>query len=205
MLHLFQRQGRFAVQLGQPRSCSGTCLWVEYFEERRRYLDQYLAEIRPAAIVRQDEEKALLAAARGGDEQAKKRAIESYLALTAHLALKFSPADVDGLDVIQEAQLALIRLIDDPTVSEVAHVLPAAVHDAVRRVVEWTPPIPVGTRDRYIGPPLSGPHPRLPPLIAGQVGSVEGFSKDDDTIVVEWDQLFGTWFVPLTNLEFLDE
>lgn len=176
---------------------------VEYFEERSRYLDRYLAEIRPAPIVRQDEEKRLLAAARGGDDQARKKVIESYLALTAHLALKHSPADADGLDAIQEANLVLIRLIEDPVVPDVAEALPGAVHKAVRRFVEWTPPIPVRTRVRYVGPPLAARHPRLPPLIAGQVGTVEGFKKDEDLIVVNWDELFGTWSVPLADLEIL--
>ncbi|MGH2556599.1 MAG: hypothetical protein ACRDHO_12900 [Actinomycetota bacterium] len=176
---------------------------MEFFEERRRYVDQYLEEIRAAPIARKDEEKALLAAARGSDKLARKRVIESYLVLTAHLALRFSPADADGVDAIQEANIALIRLIENPAIPEVAGALPVAVHDAVRSFVEWLPPLPVGTRVRYIGPPLYKPIPQLPPLLPGEVGAVWGFEKDQ-MITVEWDQHFGLTSVPLGDLEILN-
>lgn len=80
-------------------------------------LELYLRELKSAPPLAPDEEETLLAKARNeGDRVAKKRVVTSYLARTAEIALRIRPGRLPPLDAIQEANLVLIRVIEDPFV-----------------------------------------------------------------------------------------
>jgi DNA-directed RNA polymerase sigma subunit (sigma70/sigma32) len=83
-------------------------------------LAEYLAEVRAVPLLPGRDEAHLLSASRNGDQAAKERLVESYLELVALLALQLAPSSLSPLDAIQEANLILIRLIDDPSVAQPA-------------------------------------------------------------------------------------
>lgn len=66
------------------------------------------------------EEREGLKRGREGDESARRRVMEGHLELTALLALRLTPNWMRPLDAVQEANLVLIRLIDDASVDHPA-------------------------------------------------------------------------------------
>jgi histidinol-phosphatase len=72
----------------------------------------YLQEARKLPQIAETDEQDLLARARAGDRAARKAVAESYLELAAMLALKHRPPGMREIDAIQEANVALMRLID---------------------------------------------------------------------------------------------
>lgn len=93
------------------------------------YLDEYLAEVSALPVPDEGTEAALLSDARGGDDAAKKRVIEGLLLLTANAAKVAHPPGMSGLDAIQEANLVLVRIVEDPAVAKPRAVLAQAVTD----------------------------------------------------------------------------
>src|SRR5438309_10068136 len=85
-------------------------------------LAAYLRDVRDLPVLGQGEEGDALARSRTrpGDQRARKRLIEGHLELTALLAIRLAPGRMRPLDAIQEANLVLIRLVDDPSVTRLA-------------------------------------------------------------------------------------
>ena len=92
-------------------------------------LAAYLREVRELPVLGQGEEGDALARSRtrAGDETARRRLIEGYLELTALLAIRLAPDGMRPLDAIQEANLVLIRLVDDTAVTRLAARLTDAI------------------------------------------------------------------------------
>src|SRR6202035_4382290 len=88
-------------------------------------LATYLRDVRNLKWLQGNEVHDVLTASREGDETARRRAVEGHLELTALLALQLAPEWLPPLDAIQEANVVLTRLIDDPSVSHPARVLTA--------------------------------------------------------------------------------
>lgn len=86
---------------------------------------------RPLASAQEQE---LLALARRGDEHALRVVAESYLRRTAVLALAYAPDSLPLVDAMQEASVALVRLLKDETVHDPHAALSPAIHDAFRAV-----------------------------------------------------------------------
>jgi DNA-directed RNA polymerase sigma subunit (sigma70/sigma32) len=80
----------------------------------------YLSEVRQLPLLTFTEEREGLQRAREGDESARRRVIEGHLELAALLALRLAPTWMRPLDAVQEANLVLIRLIDDTSVDHPA-------------------------------------------------------------------------------------
>jgi hypothetical protein len=74
---------------------------------------RYITEVRRIPPLTRAEEVSLVAAARDGDEVAKSKAIQGNLELAAVLALRFAPAWLDAVKAIQEANLVLLRAVED--------------------------------------------------------------------------------------------
>lgn len=83
-------------------------------------LADYLSEVRQFPLLTLTAEREGLKRAREGDEPARKRVIEGHLELTALLALRLAPEWLRPLDAVQEANIVLVRLIDDPSVAHPA-------------------------------------------------------------------------------------
>lgn len=75
-------------------------------------LSAYLVEARSALIRSQSRSDELLTAARGGDQTAQGLLVEGYLDLASSLALALRPDGLSELRAIQEANMALIEVID---------------------------------------------------------------------------------------------
>jgi hypothetical protein len=69
----------------------------------------------------------LLQEARAGDAVARSRFIDSLLQLTATVARRECPSWMRPMDAIQEANVVLLRLVDDPDVTDPEQVLAAAI------------------------------------------------------------------------------
>ena len=94
-----------------------------------RLLEEYLTEVRGLPTVPATERADLVERARGGDAEARKRAIESLLPEAATVATSECPVGMRVLDAIQEANVVVVRLVDDEQVPDPA----SALGDAVRR------------------------------------------------------------------------
>jgi DNA-directed RNA polymerase sigma subunit (sigma70/sigma32) len=77
------------------------------------HLAEYLNEVGGLHRLSSDDEREELVRAREGDQVARRRVIEGNLEVTAHLALRLAPDWMRPLDAIQEANLVLVRLVDD--------------------------------------------------------------------------------------------
>ena len=80
----------------------------------------YLAEIRQYPLLTLTEEREGLKRAREGDEPARKRVVEGHVELTALLALRLAPDWMRPDEAVQEANIVLVRLIDDASVDRPA-------------------------------------------------------------------------------------
>ena len=160
-------------------------------------VERYLAEISSAPRVDRNEEAVLLQQARSGDDRARKRLIESYLNETANLALDACPPSLDRLDAIQEANVALVRLIETTEEDDLAAALPEAVRSAIRRALD--PPVPIGIRVRYRGPDMVASEIPEGMLRPGAVGTVLGFIEHE-LVIVDWDEVVSIP-VPVEHLE----
>ena len=80
----------------------------------------YLSEVRKLPLLPPSEEREALKRAREGDEAARRRVIEGYLELTTLLALRLAPEGMRPLDAVQEANVVLMRLVDDASVDRPA-------------------------------------------------------------------------------------
>lgn len=90
-------------------------------------LEDYLTEVRSLPTVPVTERASLLALARGGDAVARRRAIESLLLEAATVATRDCPVGMRALDAIQEANVVVVRLVDDDQTPDPAAVLDDAV------------------------------------------------------------------------------
>jgi DNA-directed RNA polymerase sigma subunit (sigma70/sigma32) len=75
---------------------------------------EYLRDVRAMPLIRPEDERDLLLRTRAGDTDARKQLIESHLELAALLGWKLRPNSMPAVDAAQEANVILIRLIDDP-------------------------------------------------------------------------------------------
>jgi hypothetical protein len=108
----------------------------EHHRTRDQAIDDYLrSAASEAPIVDGIQEDELLLRARQGDETAFKLLVESYTVLAGHLALKLLPASgrLSAIDAVQEAIVALVRLVRDQRVSRPAVVLADAIQAAISR------------------------------------------------------------------------
>ena len=80
-------------------------------------LTQYMGKVRGGRLLDAAEECSLSARARGGDEEARARLIESNLRLVISIAKKYRGRGVPFEDLIQEGNAGLIRAVErfDPT------------------------------------------------------------------------------------------
>ena len=76
---------------------------------------EYLQSARSLTLVAPGDVDGLLARARAGDAESKRRLIEGHLELTAMLAWSLRPVWLAPIDAAQEANLILVRLIEDQT------------------------------------------------------------------------------------------
>lgn len=105
--------------------------------EDDRLLDEYLSEVARLGVVSSSEDTAaLLEQARDGDAEARSRFIDSLLPLTATVAVRERPAWMQPLDAIQEANVVLINLVDNPEVADPGQVLAGAVQTHL--ALQWT-------------------------------------------------------------------
>jgi RNA polymerase primary sigma factor len=80
--------------------------------EAQDVLTQYLSRVRDGRLLDAGEERDLSRHARGGDEQARKRLIESNLRLVISIAKKYRGRGVPFEDLIQEGNTGLIRAVE---------------------------------------------------------------------------------------------
>jgi len=73
----------------------------------------YMKEVRRIPRLTRAEEVSLLAAARAGDKGTESQAIQGNLELAAVLALRLAPELLDAVEAVQEANLVLVRAVDD--------------------------------------------------------------------------------------------
>ena len=92
-----------------------------------KLLDDYLSEVGSLASIPAHERMTLLARARLGEANARKRYIECLLLETASIATSECPPGMRPLDAIQEANVILVRLVDDDQTPDPAAVLDDAV------------------------------------------------------------------------------
>ena len=94
-------------------------------------LSEYFKEIRALPRVSAINESELLAAWRRRDDEAAKsaldRAFRGYLDVTALLALHLAPPWMSPIEAIQEANLVLMRLVEDPAVPRPIALLTSAL------------------------------------------------------------------------------
>ena len=89
--------------------------------------ERYLEEVAAFPVPDSDTKAALLSDARQGDEVARKRLIEGLLAFIANAATAGRPEGMPAIDAIQEANVVLTRLVDNPAVPDPRAVLRQAV------------------------------------------------------------------------------
>lgn len=75
-------------------------------------MDMYLTRIGRWPLLEADEERELARQAKSGDEQAKRRLIESNLKLVVSVAKVYSRSGLPLPDLIQEGNIGLIRAVD---------------------------------------------------------------------------------------------
>jgi hypothetical protein len=76
-------------------------------------VDEYMKAIRELQPGRRNRNAELLNAARAGDEASRRLVIESFLEITALLAIWYAPESLRVIDAIQEANVVLCALVDD--------------------------------------------------------------------------------------------
>ncbi|HEX2058201.1 MAG TPA: sigma-70 factor domain-containing protein [Actinomycetota bacterium] len=76
-------------------------------------VERYLSEVRTKPVLSSLEEADLAEQARAGDEEALLQWIDSYLFMTASIALRLCPPAMAPLEAIQEANAVLTRLLSD--------------------------------------------------------------------------------------------
>jgi DNA-directed RNA polymerase sigma subunit (sigma70/sigma32) len=86
-------------------------------------ITRYLDETRKLPLLSRAEESVLLAQVRQGNKDAEPRVIEGNLELTARLGLRLAPLWLGPIDAIQEANLVLLRTVEDAAVDHPASVL----------------------------------------------------------------------------------
>ncbi|HEY7107478.1 MAG TPA: hypothetical protein VH986_13810 [Acidimicrobiia bacterium] len=101
-------------------------------EQEDRLFWDYLESVRRLELPTPNEERALLEHARTGDTDARARVIEGSLELAALLAWKLRPDGWRAADAVQEANLLLISLVDDPAIDNPALRLADAINGFFR-------------------------------------------------------------------------
>lgn len=88
----------------------------ENYEAEDSY-KQYIKDIKRIPLLSYEEELDLAYKAKKGDEQARKKLIESNLRLVVNIALKYNNSSIDLMDLIQEGNMGLIDSINkfDPS------------------------------------------------------------------------------------------
>jgi len=77
------------------------------------HLAEYLNEVGRLPRLSPGDEPQLLLRGAEGDHDARKRVIEGNLEVAARLALRLAPHWMRPLDAVQEANLVLVRLVED--------------------------------------------------------------------------------------------
>jgi len=78
-----------------------------------RALEEYMNAIRELQPARRNRDAELLSAGRAGDEASRRLVIESFLEVTALLAIWYAPEGLRLIDAIQEGNVVLGALVDD--------------------------------------------------------------------------------------------
>lgn len=89
-------------------------------------LDAYLVQARSALLRSRSRGEELLSSARAGDEASRKLLLEGYLDLTSSLAMALRPDGLTELEAVQEANLALLDVIDSEA-PDIPGALPAEI------------------------------------------------------------------------------
>lgn len=96
-------------------------------------LDTYLREVRRYADVPPERREELFRLARSGDGRAKVDLVRACLLETAQVVLDARRPDwMLALDAVQDANLVLMRLVDDPAITHAGE-LPAALEARIRQ------------------------------------------------------------------------
>jgi len=104
------------------------------------HLQLYLSEIERGATVSWPERNGMLAAARDGNEDIKKALIQATLMDTARIAISCrEPEWMLDLDKIQEANLVLMRAIDDTSVTDLHGAIRERIPAQLRRIARDFP------------------------------------------------------------------
>lgn len=114
-------------------------------------LKQYLSEIASCAPLPRRRTRDLLAEARHGDEQAKREVIQAHLQEVAAIAMRCrEPAWASPIEKIQEANLVLIRAIEDPSIEDLMATLRGRIPEVLAEIARRSPrrpPLPEHVRD----------------------------------------------------------
>ncbi len=86
--------------------------------DKKELLETYLAEAATYSALRRDQERDLVQQVHDGDKSALRKLMHSYLELIALLAIKLTPEDRDPIEAIQEANVAMWEVLQDPYVDE---------------------------------------------------------------------------------------
>ena len=95
-------------------------------------LSRYLAEIAAFETPSAETEAAWLVDARKGDQVARDKIVEGLLQLAADSAKAVRPPGVSEIDAIQEANVVVTRLVDDPEVANPRAALAEAIDGHLR-------------------------------------------------------------------------
>lgn len=95
---------------------------------------EYLQGVRALPWVEPEDVPGLLRRARVGDPEARQRLIEGHLELTALLAWNLRPVWLAPVDAVQEANLILVRLVEDPACATPGAEIAAALDDFFRNM-----------------------------------------------------------------------
>ena len=93
-----------------------------------RILNNYLDKAFEAEVELEDE-SAMLESARSGDVEARETLVRAYLYRAAEIALRLAPEGFDKLDAVQEANIVLVRLVDQAPQPSIAHHLELAIRN----------------------------------------------------------------------------
>ena len=121
-------------------------LWsrLSRVDERDEHLARYLAEAELFSHVPWPERRRLLAEVRSGNEPARKHLIESFLLDVARIAIAHDePRWMVDVDKIQEANLVLFRVLDDPAVDDVLDALKTRIPARLNEIARTDPGSPV--------------------------------------------------------------
>lgn len=89
---------------------------------------EYLDQVRQLPLVATDQLPALRDRALAGDTDAGKLVVQCHLEVAALLAWHLRPSSLAPIDAVQEANVILVRLVNDPTCDVPTLDLASALH-----------------------------------------------------------------------------